>query len=178
MPHRVIAQDNANILSNNVDRSEEADRRALNPMNCDGFTGRSTSPGELRALEAHMEAGAVGGNPTWLAFLAAWLQAMSGLDLHHISRSQPVELFDGWVRFFYEPGQGKRIASKEGFYWGIPSCTTSGYSWAHTSLVQYHRREKVIVEEVACMIFRTDTLDRISDDVIWTFTSSVMTDSK
>ena len=77
-------------------------------MNFDETTERPANPVELRALEAHMEAGAVGGNPTWLAFLATWLQAMSGLDFHHITRSQPVELFDGWIRFFYRPGQGKR----------------------------------------------------------------------
>ena len=47
---------------------------------------------ELRTMEAHIEAGAVGGNPTWLLFLVIWLQATSGIDFDDINRSQPVEL--------------------------------------------------------------------------------------
>ena len=149
----------------------------MNDMEERRTSWRPANPVELRTLEAHTEAGAVGGNPTWLAFLAIWLQAMSGLDVHHITRSQPVELFDGWIRFFYKPGQGKHIADRRGFYWGVPSCTTTGYSWAHTFLALYHRRGQTINEGVACMIFRTDTQDRISDEVVKTFASSVVANS-
>ena len=62
---------------------------------------------ELRAMEAHIEEGAVGGNPTWLLFLVIWLQATSGIDFDDINRSQPVELLDGWIRFVYKPGRTK-----------------------------------------------------------------------
>ena len=146
-------------------------------MNFDGTTERPANLVELRALESHMEAGAVGGNPTWLAFLAIWLQTMSGLDLCYIILSQPVKLFDGWIRFFCKPEQGDRAANTEGFYWGTPSSTTSGYSWAREFLTSYLRREQSIDGEEACMIFRTDTHDRIPDDVVRAFTSSAVASS-
>ena len=146
-------------------------------MNFDGTTERPANLVEFRALESHMEAGAVGGNPTWLAFLAIWLQAMSGLDLCYITLSQPVKLFDGWIRFFCKPEQGDRTANNEGFYWGTPSSTTSGYSWAQKFLTSYLRREQSIDGEEACMIFRTDTHDRIPDDVVKAFTSSAVANS-
>ena len=85
----------------------------MNPMSCDKAQGfadddfllgqdiataaddvaavnKPANPAELRALEAHMEAGAVGGNPTYLLFLVIWLQATSGIDFDDINRSQPV----------------------------------------------------------------------------------------
>ena len=121
-----------------------------------------------------MEAGAVGGNPTWLSFLLTWLQAMSGLDFDHITRSQPVELFEGWIRFIHEPRRSERIANRASYYWGTPSRTTSGYCWAHTFLALYHRRRKSGNERMSCMIFRTDTFDCISDEDAKAFTDKAM----
>ena len=63
-------------------------------------------PGMLRALEDAMEAEAETNDPTWLAFLSSWLQAMANLRLIHLlRRSAPVKLYDRWMLFFCKQGK-------------------------------------------------------------------------
>ena len=129
---------------------------------------------ELRTLEAHIEAGAVGGNPTWLLFLVIWLQATIGIDFDDINRSQPVELLDGWIRFVYRPGRTKRMANRVSYYWGAPSRTTSGYCWAQEFLAWYHRRGKSTDEGMPRTTFGTCTADSISGEEAREYASNVV----
>jgi hypothetical protein len=63
-------------------------------------------PSTLRALEDAMEAAAETNDPTWLAPLASWLQAMANLRLIHLlRRSAPVKLYDRWMLFFCKQGK-------------------------------------------------------------------------
>ena len=114
-------------------------------------------PGILRALEDAIEAAATSGEPTWLAPLASWLQTMSNLRLDQLlRRSVPVEQYDEWMLFFCK--QGKRKHDRSGFYWGVPSKTSTGYDWAAKFLDEYNRRRiGDSGREMMGMIFHTET---------------------
>jgi len=100
----------------------------------------------LRALEDAMEAAAEADDPTWLALLASWLQAMANLRLVHLlRRSVPVELYDGWMLFFCK--QSKQRHNRAGFYWGVPSRTSSGYIWTEKFSTEYNRRRQSSVKK-------------------------------
>ena len=101
----------------------------------------------LKALSAHIEAGAETGDAQWLALLASWLQAEGNLRLGHvICRSFPVETFKGthdvpgWILFFCKKGKQKH--NRAGFYWGAPPQLSSGYHWTVKFLYEYNLRRK------------------------------------
>jgi hypothetical protein len=82
----------------------------------------TAQPGMLQALEVRLIAAAEADDPTWLAPVASWLQAMGNLRLVHVTRrSVPVELFREWILFFCK--RGKQQHNRSGFYWGVPRMT-------------------------------------------------------
>ncbi len=84
----------------------------------------TAQPSMLRALEERLIAAADNKDPTWLAPVASWLQAMGNLRLVHVTRrSVPVELFSDWILFFCK--RGKQQHNRSGFYWGAPGKTAS-----------------------------------------------------
>jgi hypothetical protein len=116
-------------------------------------------PGLSRVLEDAMETAAKSGDPTWLALLAGWLQAMTNLQLDHsLCRSVPVELYVGWMLLFCSQSDQKH--DRAGSYGGMPSRTSGGYIRAEKFLIGYNLERQVGVdEEIRSMFFRTDTLD-------------------
>ena len=104
----------------------------------------SVQPGMFKELEEAMKEGATLGKPTWLALLAIWLQALTGLHLKHILRNSfPVERSDRFMIFFRKvtlATVGKASHLQQGFYWAVPTATTSGYNWATPFLSEYKRR--------------------------------------
>jgi len=101
----------------------------------------SAQPGMLKVLEEAMEAGAETRDPTWLAYMASWIQAMTNLRLGHVlRRSVPVERFEDWMVFFCKRSDHKH--NRAGFYWGVPSETSTGYDWTKAFLMEYDTRRK------------------------------------
>ena len=149
-----------------IDKVEQPDveKVSLSGMEC--RQAPAAQPGMLKALEDTMEAAAEVDDPTWLALLASWLQAMANLRLVHLlRRSVPVELYDGWMLFFCK--QSKQRHNRAGFYWGVPSKTSSDYIWTEKFLLEYNRRRQSIVgKEMMGMIFRTDTLEYLSSKAV------------
>jgi hypothetical protein len=145
-----------------IDKVEKPDvkRSSLIGMECK--QAPAAQPGMLKALEEAMEAAAESGDPIWLAFLASWLQAMANLRLGHVlRRSVPVEQYDGWMLFFCK--RGKQRHNRAGFYWGVPSRTSSDYTWTERFLIEYNcRRNSDAGKEMMGMIFRTDTQEYLS----------------
>jgi hypothetical protein len=126
----------------------------------------TAQPGQLKALEDTMEAAATDDSPTWLALLASWMQAMANLRLTDLlRRSVPVELYSDWIVFFCK--QSKRKHDRAGFYWGVPSVTSSGYIWTVKFFEEYNRRRDSIAgAEMMGMIFRTDTHEYLSSSAV------------
>jgi len=122
----------------------------------------AVQPGMLKVLADVMVAGAEADDPTWLALLASWMQAMADLPLDQVLRkSVPVEAFGGWMLFFCKKGKQKH--DRAGFYWGVPSETSGGYDWTTKFREAYSRRRHSDVgKEMMGMIFRTDTLQYLS----------------
>jgi len=131
-------------------------------------------PGMLKALTERMVTAAESDDPTWLALLASWLQAMANLHLSHVlQRSIPVELYGGWMLFFCK--QGKRKRNRAGFYWGAPSETSGGYNWTVKFLKEYDtRRQSDVGKDMMGMIFRTDTLEYLSAKEVKALTMSAV----
>jgi hypothetical protein len=113
-----------------------------------------------------MEAAAEADDPTWLALLASWLQAMANLRLVHLlRRSVPVELYDGWMLFFCK--QRKQRDNRAGFYWGVPSRISNGYIWTVKFLSEYNRRRRSDAGmEMMGMIFHTESHKYLSSGAV------------
>ena len=63
--------------------------------------------------------------PNLAGLLASWLHATANLRLGHVlRRSIPVELYSGWILFFWKRGKQRHV--RAGFYWGAPSETACG----------------------------------------------------
>ena len=63
--------------------------------------------------------------------------------------------------------RGKQKHNRAGFYWGVPSRTSSGYAWTEKFLIEYNRRRQSDVgKEMMGMIFRTDTHDYLSSKTV------------
>ena len=78
-------------------------------------------------------------DPTWTALLTNFLHAARCLRLGHIiRRSVPVERYDGWHLFFCK--RGKQKHNRQGFYWGVPSYTSSSWDWASPFLELYLKK--------------------------------------
>ena len=122
----------------------------------------AAQPGMLKALTDCMVTAAETDDPTWLALLASWLQAMANLRLGHVlRRSVPVELYGGWILFFCK--RGKQKHNRAGFYWGAPPVTSCGYDWTEKFLKGYDiRRRSDVGKDMMGMIFRTDTFEYFS----------------
>ena len=127
-------------------------------------------PGLFRVLEDAMETAAESGDPTWLALLASWLQAMTNLRLDHLLyRSVLVELHAVWMLSFCSQGDQKH--DHAGSYWGVPSRTQRGYIRAEKLLIEYNlRRQGRVDEETESMFFRTDTPNYLSPKAVETLT--------
>ena len=145
-----------------IDKIEKPNikRSSLIGMEC--RQAPAAQPGMLKALEEAMEIAAEAGDPIWLAFLASWLQSMANLRLGHVlRRSVPVEQYDGWMLFFCK--RGKQKHNRDGFYWGVPSKTSSDYIWTEKFLVEYNlRRDGAFGKHMMGMIFRTDSQEYLS----------------
>ena len=124
-----------------IDKVEKPDIKKVSLIGMECKQAPAAQPGMLKALEDTMEAAAETDDPTWLALLASWLQAMANLRLVHVlRRSVPVELYDAWILFFCKKGKQKH--NRAGFYWGVPSRTSSGYIWTEKFLIEYNRRRQ------------------------------------
>jgi hypothetical protein len=149
-----------------IDKVEKPDTKKASLIGMECKQAPAAQPGMIAALAYTMEAAAESGDPTWLALLASWLQAMANLRLVHVlRRSVPVELYDGWMLFFCK--RGKQKHNRAGFYWGVPSKTLSGYNWTEKFLTEYNRRRHSDVgKEMMGMIFRTDTNEYLSSKAV------------
>jgi len=134
----------------------------------------TAQPGMIKALTDCMVTAAETDDPTWLALLANWIQAMANLRLGHIlRRSVPVERYSGWMLFFCKRGRRKR--NRAGFYWGVPSETSCGYDWTIKFLREYDlRRRSEVGKEMMGMIFRTDTFEHLSAKEVNALTMSTV----
>ena len=95
-----------------MEKVEKADTKKTFLIGMECKQAPAAQPGMLKALADTMEAGAETGDPTWLALLASWLQAMANLRLGHVlRRSVPVERFEGWMLFFCKRGKQKHNRS-------------------------------------------------------------------
>ena len=123
-------------------------------------------PGMFRRMEDAMETGAENSTPTWLAYLAVWLQALSGRHLKHILRgSIPVKRNEGWMTFFCRLGSTRH--AQPGFYWKAPTVTTSGYNWTEAFLRSYAlKRYSSRGKSRMGMIFRTDNFAYLSSNMV------------
>ena len=128
----------------------------------------------LQALEEKLIAAAEQYDPTWLAPVASWLQAMGNLRLVHVTyRSVPVELFSDWILFFCK--RGKQQHTRSGFYWGVPRRTTNGYDWTVKFLADYKkRRNSKDGKRMMGMIFRTDDHQYLSQKAILSLTKDAV----
>ena len=127
---------------------------------------RVAQPWMLQRIENAMERGASYSSPTWLAFLAIWLQAMTGRSLKYILRSSfPVERGAKWMTFFCKRNETR--CSQVGFYWHTPSTTTSGFKWTVPFLAEYDsRRHSASGKSTMGMIFRTDDYSYLSTNMV------------
>jgi len=150
-----------------IDRVEwpETEMGSLTGMECK--QAPAAQPGMIKALTDCLVTAAETDDPTWLALLASWIQAMANLSFSHIvSRSVPVELYGGWMSFFCKRARPKRngchssASERGGFHWGVPSETSCGYDWTVKFLKEYDtRRRSEVGEEMMGMIFRTDNFE-------------------
>jgi len=149
-----------------IDKVEKPDTKKASLVGMECKQAPAAQPGMLKALADTMEAAAESDDPTWLALLASWLQAMANLRLGHVlRRSVPVEVYDGWMLFFCK--RGKQKHNRAGFYWGVPSTTSGDYNWTEKFLIEYNRRRKSEVgKEMMGMIFRTDTHEYLSSKAV------------
>jgi hypothetical protein len=149
-----------------IDKVVKPDVREVSSLGMESKQAPAAQPGMLKALENAMEAAAENGDPTWLALLASWLQAMAKLRMVHLlRRSFPVKLYNGWMLFFCK--QGKQEHDCAGFCWGVPSRTSSGYRWTQKFLAEYNKRRRSDVgRKMMGMIFRTDTREYLSSKAV------------
>jgi len=145
-----------------IDKVEKPDTKKASLIGTECKQAPAAQPGMLKALSDVMVTGAETSDPTWLAHLASWLQAMANLRLGHVlRRSVPVERYNGWMLFFCK--RGKQKHNRAGFYWGVPSETSCGYDWTVKFLEVYNqRRHSDVGREMMGMIFRTDTFGYLS----------------
>ena len=153
-----------------IDSVERPDTKKASLIGMECKQAPAAQPGMLKALEDAIEAAMETGNPTCLALLASWLQAMANLRLVHVlRRSIPVELYEGWILFFCK--RGKQKHNRSGFYWGVPSQTSGGYDWTKKFLAAYNlRRQSNVGKDKMGMIFRTDTHEYLSSKAVNTLT--------
>ena len=125
-------------------------------------------------LEDAMQAKCENDDPAWTALLASFLQTSGCLRLGHIiRRSVPVERYDGWVLFFCK--RGKQKHNRQGFYWGAPSRTSSGWDWATPFLELYKtKRESTKGEALMGAIFRTDDFEHFTPRAVNIITQAAM----
>ena len=149
-----------------IDKVEKPDIKKASLIGMECKQAPAAQPGMLKALSDTMEVGAESGDPTWLALLASWLQAMANLRLVPVlRRSVPVELFAGWMLFFCT--RGKQQHNRAEFYWGVPSVTATNYDWTYKFLEEYNlRRQSDMGKEMMGMIFRTDTYEYLSSRAV------------
>jgi len=63
--------------------------------------------------------------------------------------------------------RGKQKHNRAGFYWGVPSKTSSDYTWTEKFLIEYNRRrDSDVGKEMMGMIFRTDTQEYLSSKAV------------
>ena len=71
-----------------IDNVEEPDTKKASLIGMECKQAPAAQPGMLKALADTMETAAETDDPTWLALLASWLQAMANLRLVHVLRDQ------------------------------------------------------------------------------------------
>ena len=128
-------------LSEPQDGVEKPCVRETSRIGMEGNPSPTTQPDMLQALEEKLIAAAEKDNPTWLAAIAIWLQAMGDLRLNQVTlKSVPVELSSNWLLFFCK--QGKQQHDRSGFYWRMPRRTTNGYDWTERFLAGHEEQRK------------------------------------
>ncbi len=157
-----------------IEKIEKPDTKKASLIGMECKQAPAAQPGMLKALSDCMVTAAETDDPTWLALLASWLQAMANLRLGHVlRRSVPVELYGGWILFFCK--RGKQKHNRAGFYWGAPSETSCGYNWTVPFLKEYDlRRQSDVGKEMMGMIFRTDTFEYLSARAVNALTMSTV----
>jgi len=157
-----------------IDKVEKPNTRKASSMGMECKQAPVAQPGMLKALTDCMVVAAEIDDPTWLALLASWLQAMANLRPGHvIRRSVPVELCQGWMLFFCKRGRQKH--NRAGFYWGVPSETSCGYDWTVKFLKEYKiRRQSDVGKEMMGMIFKSDTFEYFSAKEVNALTMNVV----
>ena len=109
-------------------RTEATGRKSKSSVSIDSVQAPAAQPVMLMALEDRLEHAHREHDPMWIAPLAVYLQASGNLKLVHIlTRSAPVELHPGWLLFFCNKGAQRH--NRRGFYWGVPSATSTGFDW-------------------------------------------------
>jgi len=157
-----------------IEKVERPDTKQVSLIGAECKQALAAQPGMLKALTERMVTAAETDDPTWLALLASWLQAMANLSLGHVlRRSVPVELYGGWMLFFCK--RGKQKHNRAGFYWGAPSETSGGYDWTVKFLKEYDiRRRSDVGKDMMGMIFRTDTFEYLSAKEVKALTMNVV----
>ena len=99
-----------------IDKVEKPDIKKASLIGMECKQAPAVQLGMLKALEDTMEAAAETDEPTWLALLASWLQAMANLRLVHVlRRSVPIELYDGWsCSFAHEANRNTIVLGSTG----------------------------------------------------------------
>ena len=134
----------------------------------------AAQPVMVSHLEAALKSSCLNAEPTWPALLASWLQTAGCLRLGHIiTRSFPVERYDGWILFFCKKGKQKH--NRQGFYYGVPDETSEGWDWA-TPFLELYMRKRVTVSGTALMgcIFRADDFEYFTPRAVNLITQAVM----
>ena len=80
------------------------------------ITGDASCASPMRRTCNAVEHAAMERDPSWLALLAPFLQAVSCVRLAHVRRSIPVRVYANWVEFFCRKG-GQKVHSRQGIYW-------------------------------------------------------------
>ena len=157
-----------------LDKVEEPRIKKASHIGMECNQALTAEPSMLQALEEKLIAAAEQDDPTWLAPVASWLQAMGNLRLVHVTyRSVPVELFSDWILFFCK--RGKQQHNRSGFYWGVPRTTSNGFDWTVKFLAGYKkRRDSKEGKHMMGMIFRTDDHQSLSQRAILAITKDAV----
>ena len=134
----------------------------------------AAQPTMFTHLEDAMKEKCENDDPTWTALLGSFLQGSACLRLGHIiRRSVPVERYPGWVLFFCT--RGKQKHNRQGFYWGVPSQTSSGWDWA-TPFLELYNAKRVSEKGKALMgaIFRADDYEHFTPRSVNVITQAAM----
>ncbi len=88
-----------------IDDVEKPETTAKAVYGISGQQAPCAQPCMVLLLEERMEEAAKKGDPTWLALLGSYLQAIACLRIAHVKRSIPVKQHPLWIQLFCRKGQ-------------------------------------------------------------------------